>query len=81
MLDGLQRNIDYLRVSVTDRCNLRCIYCMPENGVECLSHADILRYEEILRLARIFAGLGVKKIGSPAASRWCGVGFRSWWPG
>ena len=43
MLDGLQRNIDYLRVSVTDRCNLRCIYCMPENGVECLSHADILR--------------------------------------
>ena len=34
MLDGLQRNIDYLRVSVTDRCNLRCIYCMPENGVE-----------------------------------------------
>ena len=62
MLDGLQRNIDYLRVSVTDRCNLRCIYCMPENGVECLSHADILRYEEILRLVRIFAGLGVKKI-------------------
>ena len=73
MLDGLQRNIDYLRVSVTDRCNLRCIYCMPENGVECLSHADILRYEEILRLARIFAGLGVKKIrltgGEPLVRR------------
>ena len=73
MLDGLQRNIDYLRVSVTDRCNLRCIYCMPEEGVECLSHADILRYEEILRLARIFAGLGVKRIkltgGEPLVRR------------
>ena len=58
MKDSLGRTIDYLRVSVTDRCNLRCRYCMPEEGVEWLPHEDILSYEDILRLAAIFARLG-----------------------
>ena len=62
MLDGFGRSIDYLRVSVTDRCSLRCTYCMPEDGVQWLEHNQILRYEDILRLLRIFAALGVKKI-------------------
>lgn len=73
MLDGLQRNIDYLRISVTDRCNLRCVYCMPEDGVAWMPHEDVLRYEEILRLARIFAGLGGRRIkltgGEPLVRR------------
>lgn len=62
MLDRCKREIDYLRISVTDRCNLRCVYCMPEDGVADCSHSAILRYEEIVRLARIFAALGVSKI-------------------
>ncbi len=62
MKDGCQRTIDYLRVSVTDRCNLRCLYCMPKEGVTSLAHKDILSYEEIIRLCRIVAGLGIKKV-------------------
>lgn len=62
MLDQYGRRIDYLRISVTDRCNLRCVYCMPENGVEPLECAQMLQYEEILRLAGIFAELGIKKV-------------------
>lgn len=62
MLDQFQRDIHYLRISVTDRCNLRCVYCMPEEGVECLSHDAILTYEQIVRLVEQFAALGVKKI-------------------
>ncbi len=61
MNDGFGRKIDYLRVSVTDRCNLRCAYCMPESGTEWLPHEKILRYEDILRLCRVFASLGVTK--------------------
>lgn len=55
------RVIDYLRLSLTDRCNFRCIYCMPPQGQEHIPHADILSYEEMLRLAAIFAGLGVTR--------------------
>ena len=62
MIDGIGRNIDYLRISIIDRCNLRCVYCMPEEGVEAVSHEEILSYEEILRLVRAFAKLGVHKI-------------------
>ncbi len=62
MLDSMGRDIHYLRISITDRCNLRCVYCMPEEGVEWVGHSQILSYEEILRLARIFAGLGVDRI-------------------
>ncbi len=60
--DPYQRRIDYLRLSVTDRCNLRCTYCMPEDGVPRLDHPDILNYEEILRLARIATRMGITKI-------------------
>lgn len=60
--DSFKRKIDYLRLSITDRCNLRCTYCMPEDGVPKIDHADILRYEEIVRLAEIVAGMGISKI-------------------
>lgn len=62
MLDQYRRKIDYMRISVTDRCNLRCRYCMPEEGVEQIECKDLLSYEEILRLCRLFAQLGIKKI-------------------
>lgn len=63
MRDGAGREIDYLRLSVTDRCNLRCIYCMPEDGVELVSHDEVLRTAEILRLVSLMTGeLGVKKV-------------------
>ena len=51
-----------MRVSITDRCNLRCIYCMPSDGVKPIEHKNILSYNEILRVVRIAAGLGVRKI-------------------
>lgn len=60
--DRFDRIIDYLRISITDRCNLRCIYCMPPGGVPLLNHADLLSYEEILRIIKISAQLGVRKI-------------------
>lgn len=60
--DTLGRTITSLRVSVTDRCNLRCRYCMPEEGVRFISHNDILRYEEMERLIRIALALGVSKV-------------------
>ena len=47
MLDKLNRKIDYLRISVIDRCNLRCVYCMPEEGIESITHDEILTYDEI----------------------------------
>jgi cyclic pyranopterin phosphate synthase len=62
ILDKYERVIDYLRISITDRCNLRCIYCMPSGGVRLISHRDILTYEEIIRVVRIAAVLGVKKV-------------------
>ena len=61
MLDGHGRDIDYVRISVTDRCNLRCVYCMPEEGVAQVPHEAILSYEELLRLCRIFVSLGMTK--------------------
>ena len=60
--DSFQRPINYLRISVTDRCNLRCIYCMPPDGVCLMSHDDILRYEEIYTVAQAAAELGIDKI-------------------
>lgn len=62
MIDGCGRKIEYIRISVTDRCNLRCVYCMPEEGVPFVPHEEILSFDEILRLARVFAGLGIRKI-------------------
>jgi cyclic pyranopterin phosphate synthase len=62
LTDRFSRTIDYMRVSVTDRCNLRCIYCMPPEGLSPMEHRDILRYEEIVRVLRVAAGIGVRKI-------------------
>jgi cyclic pyranopterin phosphate synthase len=59
MLDSAGRSINYMRISVTDRCNLRCAYCMPPEGVEGLLHREILRYEEILRVVRAGVSLGI----------------------
>lgn len=59
--DAIGRDIDYIRVSITDRCNLRCLYCMPEEGVSKLRHKDILSFEQIGRICRVLAGLGVRK--------------------
>ena len=63
MKDQFNREITYLRVSITDRCNLRCRYCMPEEGVCKLQHQDILRYEEILEIVAMAAELGIKTGG------------------
>lgn len=62
MLDKLNRKIDYLRISVIDRCNLRCVYCMPEEGIESIHHDEILTYDEILRICEIVSKLGIRKI-------------------
>ena len=62
MLDKLNRNIDYLRISVIDRCNLRCVYCMPEEGIESIPHEEILTYDEILRICETVSELGIRKI-------------------
>jgi len=62
LLDSLGRTINYLRLSVTDRCNLRCRYCMPEDGIGKVSHADILSYEELYQIARVAVSIGIDKI-------------------
>lgn len=59
MKDACGRDINYLRLSITDRCNLRCHYCLPPGGVALKSHADILRYEELLTLVRVAVELGI----------------------
>jgi len=61
-LDAFNRPISYLRVSVTDRCNLRCLYCMPPEGVPYRTHEEILRYEEIETVVRAAASLGITKV-------------------
>ncbi len=62
MLDSLGRSINYLRISVTDRCNLRCIYCMPPEGVPQMSHSEVLSYEEIRAIVQSAVQLGVNKV-------------------
>jgi cyclic pyranopterin phosphate synthase len=73
MRDGFGRRIEYLRISVTDKCNLRCVYCMPEEGLPWLSRADILSYEEIESIVRTMAGLGLRRVritgGEPLVRR------------
>ena len=73
MIDRFGREINYLRISVTDKCNLRCVYCMPEEGVPKREHADFLRFEEIAAIAREAAGLGIRKVrltgGEPLVKR------------
>lgn len=62
MKDKYGRTIEYLRISVTDRCNLRCLHCMPPEGVPLMSHADLLSYEEIAAVVREAAELGIRKV-------------------
>jgi len=62
MKDSYGREINYLRVSITDRCNLRCRYCMPEEGITKIEHYNILSLEEIYNLIRVASGLGIKKV-------------------
>ncbi len=62
MTDSYNRHINYLRVSITDRCNLRCLYCMPEEGVGMLPHNQILTFEEITAVVKIAVSLGVSKV-------------------
>ncbi len=87
LVDNHGRGINYLRLSITDRCNLRCFYCMPEAGVEKLPHDDILRFEEILEVARAAVSLGVSKVritgGEPLIKRGAVMLVReiAAWPG
>ncbi|MDU5977254.1 MAG: GTP 3',8-cyclase MoaA, partial [Finegoldia magna] len=62
MKDALGRKIDYLRISVTDKCNLRCKYCMPEEGITHLNHDEILTIDETLKIVEVFKDLGIKKV-------------------
>ncbi|WP_421918924.1 GTP 3',8-cyclase MoaA [Marinifilum sp.] len=62
MLDNYKRNINYLRISVTDRCNLRCTYCMPEEGVDLIAHDEILSFEEILNFVKEAIASGITKV-------------------
>lgn len=75
MIDAFGRTIDYLRISITDRCNLRCVYCMPEDGQEAMRHEDVLRYEEIERIVRQMAQMGIRHVritgGEPMARSGC----------
>jgi len=73
LYDPLNRCIDYLRVSITDRCNLSCAYCMPKGRITMLPHGDILRYEEIMRIVSLAVPLGIGRVritgGEPLVRR------------
>lgn len=62
LFDSYQRRINYLRLSITDRCNFRCLYCMPSEGVEKYSHGEILTFEELLMISKAALSLGISKI-------------------
>ena len=62
MIDEFKRKINYLRISVTDLCNLRCTYCMPEKGIKLIPHKDILSFEEIYEVTKKAVGIGITKI-------------------
>lgn len=62
MLDRFGREINYLRIAVIDRCNLRCVYCLPENGIKLRSHQEILSFEEILAIVKRASKMGINKI-------------------
>ena len=75
MLDQYGRTIDYMRISLTDRCNLRCIYCMPEEGICQIPREEILRQDEIIKICRLASELGISRIkltgGEPLVRRIC----------
>ncbi len=73
MADGFGRRVEYLRISVTDKCNLRCVYCMPEEGLPWLRREEILSYEEIERIVREMGEMGLRRVritgGEPLVRR------------
>jgi GTP 3',8-cyclase len=73
MIDQFGRRVEYLRVSVTDKCNLRCVYCMPMEGLPWLKREELLSYEEIERIIRTMAGMGLRRVritgGEPLVRR------------
>lgn len=73
MIDQFGRRVEYLRISVTDKCNLRCVYCMPMEGLPWLKREALLSYEEIERIVRTMAGMGLKRVritgGEPLVRR------------
>ncbi len=73
LVDSFERRVTYLRVSVTDRCNYRCTYCMPEEGVDLVPRGDVLSYEELARVVAAFARVGVRRVrltgGEPTVRR------------
>jgi cyclic pyranopterin phosphate synthase len=73
LTDPFRRHLNYLRLSITDRCNLKCLYCVPRDRIPKVLHRDILRYEELLRIVRIGASLGISKVritgGEPLVRR------------
>ena len=75
MLDQYGRIIDYMRISLTDRCNLRCIYCMPEEGICQIPRTEVLSEDEILRVCSLASELGISRIkltgGEPLVRRIC----------
>ena len=75
--DPLGRQIDYIRLSVTDRCNFRCVYCMPPEGVPSIPHTEILSFEEFLRFCRISAGLGISRYKITGGEPLCRKGVLS----
>jgi len=62
LVDGKQRTIDYVRISLTDRCNYRCVYCMPEEGVDLVAKSEVLSFEELERLVRALMTVGVRRV-------------------
>ena len=75
LVDPFQRTITYLRVSVTDRCNLRCIYCMPEEGIEFQPRQEILSYEEIVSIIRVGAAMGLRQVRLTGGEPLVRIGF------
>ena len=73
MIDQFGRRVEYLRVSVTDKCNLRCVYCMPMEGLPWLKRDELLTYEEIERIVRTMSGMGLRRVritgGEPLVRR------------
>ena len=62
LYDNYGRPMEYMRLAVTDRCNLRCFYCMPHEGMEYVARKELLSYEEMVRLTRVLVEMGVKKV-------------------
>ena len=80
MVDSFGRVVRDLRVSVTDKCNFRCLYCMPEDGLPWLAKDDVLGRDELIRALRVAIDLGCGRSASPAASRPCAATWSTWSP-